>query len=34
MNEFKGFITKGDSFEEYTSLKKGCLRNYTIKVLE
>lgn len=33
-NEFKGSISKGESFEEYTSLSKGCLRRMTIKVAE
>jgi CRP-like cAMP-binding protein len=33
-NEFKGTITRGESFEEYTSLSKGCLRRMTIRVAE
>lgn len=33
-NEYKGTILKGESFEEYTSLSKGCLRRTTIKVAE
>jgi CRP-like cAMP-binding protein len=32
-NDFKGSITRGESFEEYTSLSKGCLRRHTIKVM-
>jgi CRP-like cAMP-binding protein len=32
-NDFKGSISKGESFEEYTSLTKGCLRRQTIKVV-
>jgi CRP-like cAMP-binding protein len=33
-NEFKGTITRGESFEEYTSLSKGCLRRTTIRVAD
>ena len=33
-NEFHGAITKGESFEEYASLTKGCLRRETIRVVE
>lgn len=33
-NDFKGNITKGESFEEYTSLTKGCQRRQTIRVVE
>ena len=33
-NEFQGYIVKGDSFEEYASLTKGCLRKGTIRVSE
>lgn len=29
-----GTISKGDSFEEYASLTKGCIRRETVKVLE
>jgi CRP-like cAMP-binding protein len=29
-----GEIQKGDSFEEYATLKKNCMRKETIKVLE
>lgn len=32
--DFKGSISKGESFEEYTSLSKGCLRRETIKVVQ
>jgi hypothetical protein len=32
--EYKGAITRGESFEEYTTLTKGCLRRQTIKVVE
>lgn len=32
--EYKGAILKGESFEEYASLTKGCLRRQTIKVQE
>lgn len=30
----QGAINKGESFEEYASLTKGCLRRQTIKVIE
>lgn len=33
-NDFKGNITKGESFEEYTSLSNGCQRRQTIRVVE
>ena len=33
-NQFQGYIIKGDSFEEYASLTKGCCRSETIKVIE
>jgi CRP-like cAMP-binding protein len=33
-NQFQGYITKGESFEEYASLTKGCSRSETIKVIE
>ena len=33
-SQFQGYITKGESFEEYASLTKGCLRKDTIKVVE
>lgn len=33
-NDLKGTISRGESFEEYTSLTKGCLRKQTIKVVE
>ena len=33
-NDTIGYITKGESFEESASLKKGCLRKETVKVTE
>ena len=33
-NQFKGSITKGESFEEYASLSKGGVRKFTIKTVE
>lgn len=32
--EFNGTILKGESFEEYASLTKGCVRRFTIKAAE
>ena len=32
--QFQGYISKGESFEEYASLTKGCVRKETIKVME
>lgn len=32
--EYQGSIMKGDSFEEYASLTKGCVRRETVKVVE
>ena len=33
-NQFQGYICKGESFEEYASLTKGCVRKETIRVME
>lgn len=33
-NEFSGYISKGESLEEYASLTKGCARKETIRVSE
>ncbi len=33
-SEYHGAITKGESFEGYASLTKGCLRRETIRVFE
>ena len=33
-NQLEGYINKGESFEEYASLTKGCLREDTIRVME
>lgn len=32
--DLQGHISKGESFEEYATLTKGCLRKETIKVIE
>lgn len=32
--EYQGSIMKGDSFEEYASLTKGCTRRESVKVVE
>lgn len=32
--ELQGYILKGDSFQEYASLTKGCVRRETIRIIE